>query len=87
MDKNQGFSEQKINMLLNLASKKMGMSPEALRQKLEDGTFDNIVKGLSESDTQKLSSIADDPKKINSILSNPENAKKFSEMLGNKPKR
>ncbi len=87
MDKNQGFSEQKINMLLNLASKKMGVSPEALRQKLEDGTFDNIVKGLSESDTQKLSSIADDPKKINSILSNPENAKKFSEMLGNKPKR
>ncbi len=87
MDKSPEFSEQKINMLLNIASKKMGMSPAALRAKLEDGTFDNIVKGLSEADAKKLSGIANDPNKVNAILSNPENAKKFSDMLGKNNKR
>lgn len=87
MDKAPEFSEQKINMLLNIASKKMGMSPAALRAKLEDGTFDNMVKGLSEADAKKLSGIANDPKKVDAMLSNPENAKKLSEMLGKNTNR
>jgi hypothetical protein len=87
MDNNQGFSDQKVNMLLNIVSKKMGVSPEVLRKKLEDGSFDNIVKGLSESDVKKLSSLANDPNKVNSILSKPENAQKLNEILGNNNKK
>lgn len=87
MDNKQGFPDQKMNVLINLVSKKMGMQPDVLRAKLEDGSFDNMLKGLSEADTKKLSGIAEDPNKLDALLRDPKNKQMLSGILKNNQKR
>ncbi len=40
--------------LINAASKKLGTSPEILREKLESGDLKTLSSGLSKADKEKL---------------------------------
>lgn len=84
MAQNKGeISEDKLNLLIGIVSKKMGMSPNMLRSKLEDGSFDNVVKNLSESDAKKLENIVSNPKLVENILTSPEARNNLGQIIQN----
>lgn len=84
MAQNKGeISEDKLNLLINIVSKKMGMSPNMLRSKLEDGSFDNVVKNLSENDAKKLENLVSNPKLVDNILTSPEARSNLNQIIQN----
>lgn len=84
MAQNKGeISEDKLNLLINIVSKKMGMSPNMLRSKLEDGSFDNVVKNLSENDAKKLENLVSNPKLVDNILTSPEARNNLNQIIQN----
>lgn len=60
-----------IDGLIELASKRLGVSPEKLRSSLSDGNLSEIMGNLSENDREK----------IKSVMSNPELAKRFKKQF------
>ena len=61
------MNENNIEKLINAASRKLGTSPEKLRQSLESGDMQALSAGLSKSDKAKL----------RAVLSNKELMKKL----------
>lgn len=66
------MNQKGINALLNMASKKMGTSPENLRNNLEKGNIDALTKGMSKEDNQKLMQALSNKELTQKILSSPE---------------
>lgn len=61
------LSAQQMQALLNLASSKLGVSPQELQRKLQSGSFD-----LGKVNSKTVSQILNDPKKIEAILKSKE---------------
>lgn len=59
-------SSDKLDSMLKTASQKLGTSPEKLRKELESGNFDALKAN------PMLSSILNDPNKLQQILKNPQ---------------
>lgn len=66
MNKNQ------LNGLLNLASKKLGTTPETLQKQLESGQFDKALAGMNSTDSKRLKEALSNPKVAEKILSTPQ---------------
>lgn len=79
------MNENNIEKLINAASRKLGTSPEKLRQSLESGDMQALSAGLSKSDKAKLRAVlsneelmrklkkASDPTEIMRILNDKQN--------------
>ena len=65
---NHGLSQQQMDNLLNLAGKKLGKDPEALRGQLERGEFDQMIGGLDPAAQSKIAALANDPKALETML-------------------
>lgn len=53
------MNENSFDKLVNAASKKLGTSPEKLKQSLESGDLKSISANLSKSDKEKLRAVLD----------------------------
>lgn len=84
MASNNEISDDKLNLLINIVSKKMGMSPNTLRSKLEDGSFDNVVKNLSAENAKKLENVVNNPSMIDKIITSPEARNNLSSIINGK---
>ncbi len=84
MASNNEVSDDKLNLLINIVSKKMGMSPNTLRSKLEDGSFDNVVKNLSTEDAKKLENVVSNPSMVEKIITSPEVRNNISTIINGK---
>lgn len=60
-----------VEGLIELASKRLGVSPEKLKNSLSDGNLSEIAGNLSETDREK----------IRSVMNNPELAKRFKKQF------
>lgn len=60
-----------VEGLIELASKRLGVSPEKLKNSLSDGNLSEIAGNLSENDREK----------IRSVMNNPELAKRFKKQF------
>ena len=69
MDQNQ-FSEKKVEQLLSMASKKLGVSPDQLKSQLQQGNVHNAVQG-GKVDMNRFQKIVKDPGKIQQMLDTP----------------
>ena len=69
MDQNQ-FSEKKVEQLLSMASKKLGVSPDQLTSQLQQGNVQNAVQG-GKVDMNRFQKIVKDPGKIQQMLDTP----------------
>lgn len=58
--------------MLNVVSKKVGMSPQELQKQLESGKLDGAMKGLSPQDSQKLANALSNPAMAQRILATPQ---------------
>lgn len=56
------MSNINIESLIELASKKMGVSADSLRSALKNGDVKGITANLSESDRAKVDAVLNDPK-------------------------
>lgn len=51
------MNEKSYEMLIEMASKKLGTSPDMLRKTLEKGDMKALSQGLSKSDKEKLRAV------------------------------
>lgn len=68
----QNLNPQALESLIEMTSRKMGVSKQSLREDLKNGTFDRALSKLSPQDSQKLQKALSDPKLAQIILSSPQ---------------
>lgn len=73
--------DDKMNMLISMVSRKMGVAPDTLKQKLENGSFDNILNQLKPEEAEKLNTIANNPNLLNTVLSTPAAKKNLDQII------
>lgn len=61
-----------IENLLNIAGKKLNVSPDVLKKQLESGQFNSMMKGMSKQDTDKIQKILKNPKLAEQMMSSSE---------------
>jgi len=66
------FSEQQLNQMLQMASKKMGTSPEELKKKLEANNLQDTMKQMNPNDAAKLQQLLANPALVKQMLSSPQ---------------
>ena len=62
------LSEGNMQTLLEIAGKKLGQSPEALRQQLESGNIDGLLKQADPQMRARMNGVLQDPKGLEALL-------------------
>ena len=57
-----------LQSMLEVVGKKLGMSPETLRQELEAGKFDKALAGMNRQDAAKFQQVLANPQKLNQMM-------------------
>ncbi|MBC8571334.1 hypothetical protein [Zongyangia hominis] len=82
MDNNQ-FNAKKVEQLLGMASKKLGVSPNELKNRLQQGDVQHAVP-QGKVDMNQFQSIIKDPEKVKQILNTPAAKKLLGQMTEEK---
>lgn len=61
-----------LQALLDIASKKLGTTPEVLQKQLQDGTFEKALSNMPGNDAARLKQALSNPKTAERILSTPQ---------------
>lgn len=69
-----------MEKMIQLASSKLGVSPEKLRSTLESGNIEDMLGSMRREDADKLKKIMKDPSAKEKLLSSPEAAKIIKKM-------
>lgn len=77
------FDKNKFSGLLNLASQKLGTTPEKLQSQLQNGDFSTALNSMSPAEQQKIKMALSDPKMAEKILS----TKQAKDMYNNLSKK
>lgn len=78
---NNNFNEKNADALFDIASQKLGISKEQLKQEFAQGKFDNALKNLNSDDSAKLNAALKNPEIARKMISSPQMQalyKKFS---------
>ncbi len=81
MNKNN-IDPNRINGLLEVVSKKIGVAPEKLKSELESGKFDSAIAGMSKSDAAKFQQAVNNPKLVEKLLSTPQAQAIYKKLSG-----
>ncbi|MDE7365275.1 MAG: hypothetical protein K2N27_10435 [Ruminococcus sp.] len=73
-----------LSGLLNVVSKKIGVSPEKLKSELEAGKFDSALSAMSKSDSEKFSQAVNNPKLVEKMMSTPQAKALYEKLTGKK---
>ena len=63
-----GISPEKLNLLLNLAGKKLGQSPEQLKKQLASGNMDGLMAKLNPQAKDQLGKLMQNPQGLEALL-------------------
>ena len=78
------FSQQQINQLLQMASKKMGTTPEELKRKLETSNVEETLKHMNKNDAAKVQQVLSNPALAKQLLNSPQAQAMLKNMMGDK---
>lgn len=78
------FSERQLNQLLQMASKKMGTTPEELKRKLSTNNVQDTLKGMSPNDAAKVQQVLSNPALAKQLLNSPQAQAILKNMMGEK---
>ncbi|MDD6279632.1 MAG: hypothetical protein ACI4JE_09100 [Ruminococcus sp.] len=81
MNKNN-IDPKAIGGLLDVVSKKIGVSPEQLRRELESGKFDSAIAGMSKQDAEKFRQAVNNPKIVEKLMSTPQAQAIYKKLSG-----
>ncbi|MDE5765122.1 MAG: hypothetical protein K2I00_09180 [Ruminococcus sp.] len=79
MNKNN-FDPKQLNGLLNVVSRKIGVSPQQLQKELEEGKFDSALSAMNKNDAVKFQQAMKNPQIVEKLMSTPQ-AKALYEKL------
>lgn len=65
------ISQEQMQQLLTLASKKLGKPTSELKSQLESQNIEKLASSLNDKQKNQLNELLKDPKKVESLLSNP----------------
>lgn len=69
-----------MEKMIQLASSKLGVSPEKLKSTLESGNVDDMLGSMRKEDADKLKKLMNNPTAKEKLLSSPEAAKIIKKM-------
>ncbi len=79
------MSPEKLNMLLNMAGKKLGVNPNSLKSSLESGDLKGVMNGMNPEAAQKFNNIVSNPKELEKIMNSPQAQELIKKLMeGNK---
>ena len=81
---NPNIPQEKMGSLLEIAGKKLGKSPDQLKQELEQGNMDQILSGLDQNTASKVNGLLKDPKALESMLASDKAKSFINALLGKK---
>lgn len=81
MNKNN-IDPKGLNGLLEVVSKKIGVSPDKLIKDLESGKFDSALSGMSKSDAVKFQQAVNNPKLVEKLMSTPQAKALYKKLTG-----
>lgn len=83
MNKNS-IDPNKLNGLLGVVSKKIGVPPEKLRSELEAGKFDSALSAMNQNDAAKFRQAVNNPKLVEKMMSTPQAQALYRKLSGEK---
>ena len=83
-DNMKGINPQALNVLLGVASKKLGMTSDELKNQLESGSFDKALNSVPPKQAEMLKQSLSDKSKAEKILSSPQAKALFQKLNGGK---
>lgn len=78
------INQNQLDGLLNVVSKKLGMSPQDLKQQLESGKFDKALNGMNPKDAATFQQVMQNPKIIEQLMSAPQAQALYKKIAGEK---
>lgn len=81
MNKNN-IDPKSLNGLLEVVSKKIGVSPDKLKSDLESGKFDSAMSAMSKSDAAKFQQAVKNPKLVDKLMSSPQAKAIYKKLTG-----
>ena len=83
MNKNS-IDPKKLNGLLNVVSKKIGVAPEKLRSELEAGKFDSALSAMNQNDAARFRQAVNNPALVEKMMSTPQAQALYRKLSGEK---
>lgn len=68
---NFNLSQSQMDALMNMAGKKMGTDPQKLKEQMQSGQMDGVLKGLSPNQQAQINNLMNNPAAIEQFMSNP----------------
>lgn len=78
------YNNDKMSKYMNVASEKLGVSPDKLKNMAQNGNFDDIFKNLKPEDSKKLQQILSNKEATKEILSSPQAQNLFKSLFKDK---
>ena len=75
---NFNLPDDKVNNLLNMAGQKLGKNPGELREQLQSGNMDALLKNLDPKSASKLQGLLSNPKALEALMKNEQILKMLS---------
>lgn len=78
------MNQKTMDALLDMVSKKMGTSPEKLKQGIQSGNMNQLTQGMSAEEAAKFKQILSNKELAQKIASSPEAQDLMKKMSGKK---
>ncbi len=69
---NLNVDPRQMDQLLKIVSSKLGVSPDSLKNDLENGKFDSALKNMKPSEAAKFNQVVKDPKLLEKFMTTPQ---------------
>lgn len=78
----QKLDPKQVDQLLAAAGKKLGVPPAQLRQELESGKYDKVLKNMSPKDSAMLQKVLKNPEMVEKLVSSPQAQALYQKKIG-----
>ncbi|MGN1412215.1 MAG: hypothetical protein ACI4WH_06895 [Oscillospiraceae bacterium] len=69
---NENFNNKNLDAMINIVSSKLNVPPDVLKKQLQEGKFDNALKGMNKADYNKFNQLMNNPQMAQKVLSSPQ---------------
>ncbi len=78
----QNLSKEQQEQLLRMAAQTLGKSPDQVKQQMEAGRLEQLIKNLSPSQSQKINQLLQDPQALNQLMQSQQVQQLLQKLMG-----
>lgn len=79
---NNNFNPQRMQGLVNVISKKIGVPPEQLMNELQQGKFDSALKNMKPQEATMFGQFMSNPQMLDKLMSTPQAQSLYNKLSG-----